>query len=492
MSEVRIVDTTFRDGQQSLWATRMRAEAMLPAIGDVDSAGFDGVEFVVATTHFRRAVRDLGENPWDWLRLGTAKVKRTPLRLHGGIQSRLETVPLSVRRLFLNRVSEMGVRITRTSDPWNDFANLDPTVKTMREHGIETVANLIYTASPRHTAEYYENKTREAVAIDPYRICFKDVGGLLTPEGVRELVPIVLRNAGNIPVEFHAHCNNSLAPYNVLIAAELGVRIIHTAIPPLSDGASQPSVFNVVENLRSRGIDVAIDLEPLKRVARHLRHVAEVEDLPIGRPDVYNESLYSHQVPGGMISNMRFQLSQLDRLDLMDQALLEVAEVRKDFGYPIMVTPLAQFVGTQAVFNVVTGTRYGTVSDETIQYALGRWGGEAVQVMDPSVRDFILNRTRAEAIAAEPAERVEEEPSLSDVRRRFGVGISDEELIVRAFMGASSVDSEVLPEGSPATSYAEYEAAHRPVHRLLRTLGDNPRVRTLRWRSAATELTLKR
>jgi oxaloacetate decarboxylase alpha subunit len=472
----------------------MRAEAMLPAMADVDAAGYEGVEFVVATAHFPRSVRDLGDNPWDWLDLGPAKMKRTPLRLHGGIHTRLAAVPMSVRRLFLDKLAERGIQVTRTSDPWNDFGKLAETVTVMREHGLETVANIIYSVSPRHTAEYFARKTREAVAIDPYRVCFKDVGGLLTPEAARELIPVVLANAGDVPVEFHAHCNNSLAPYNVLVAADLGIRIIHTAIPPLSEESSQPSVFNVVGNLRARGHDVALDLEPLRRVSGHLHKVAESDDLPVGRPAVYDESLYAHQVPGGMISNMRFQLAQLHKEELLDEALVEVARVREDFGYPIMVTPLAQFVGTQAVVNVVSGGRYATVTDETIQYALGRWGAEAIEVMDPEVRALVLDRSRAEAIAAEPSASVEaDDVSLAEARQRFGgVGISDEELITRAFMGASSTSNAIPPRGTPADTYAEYDARHGSVRELLRLLEQTPDVRRFSWREGGSSLSVTR
>lgn len=493
MNQIRIIDTTLRDGQQSLWASRMRAEAMLPAIGDIDSAGYDGVEFAVPTVQFPRAVRDLKENPWDWLRLGTAKATRTPLRLHGGIHTRLATVPRSVRGLFWDKINDLGIRVTRTSDPWNDFDRLNETVQVMRDHGIETVANIIYAVSPRHTAEYYAQKTREAVAISPYRICLKDVGGLMTPEAAREIIPIVVANAGGIEVEFHAHCNNGMAPYNSLIAVELGITIIHTGIPPLANGSAQPSVFNVVSNLRARGFDVGIDLEPLERVSKHLARVAEVEDLPTGELAVFDEDLYTHQVPGGMISNLRFQLAQLNRTELLDEVLVEVAQVRKDFGYPIMVTPLAQFVGTQAVLNVVSQSRYQTVTDESIAYALGRWGKEAVNVMDADVLENILDRPRAEELRkeAEIGEAIDEMP-LAKVRQKYGIDISDEELITRSFMGASSSSNSIPPYGSPASTYEEYESTHSSVRELIKGLAKAGDIRNFEFRSGDSRISIQK
>lgn len=493
MNQIKIVDTTLRDGQQSLWACRMRAEAMLPAIGDIDAAGYDGIEFAVPTAQFPRAVRDLGENPWDWLKLGAAKATRTPLRLHGGIHTRLATVPRSVRGLFWDIMCDLGVRVTRTSDPWNDFDRLSETVAVMRDHGIETVANIIYAVSPRHTAEYYAAKMREAVAISPYRICFKDVGGLMTPEAAREIIPIVVANAGGIAVEFHAHCNNGMAPYNALIAAELGIKIIHTGIPPLANGSAQPSVFNVVANLRARGFDVGVDLEPLKRVSQHLARVAEVDDLPNGELAVFDEELYTHQVPGGMISNLRFQLSQLNRTELLEEVMIEVAQVRKDFGYPIMVTPLAQFVGTQAVVNVVSQNRYQTVTDESIAYALGRWGKEAVTVMDAHVRATILDRPRAEELRkeAELADETDQMP-LAKVRQKYGLGISDEELITRSFMGASSSSNSIPPYGSPPNAYEEYETIHSPVRQLIKGLAKSGDIRNFELKSGDTRISIRK
>jgi oxaloacetate decarboxylase alpha subunit len=471
----------------------MRAEAMLPAIRDIDAAGYDGAEFAVPTSQFPRAVRDLKENPWDWLRLGTAAVSNTRLRLHGGIHTRLAKVPLSVRELFYAKMVELGIQTTRTSDPWNDYVKLGQAVDFMRSHGVETVANIIYSVSPRHTAEYYATKTREAVAMAPYRVCFKDVGGLMTPEAARELIPVVLSNAGDTEVEFHAHSNSGLAPYVVLVAADLGMRIIHTALPPLADGTSQPSVFNVVANLRERGYDVNVDLEPLARASKHFHRVAEVEDLPVGAPQAYDERLFKHQVPGGMISNMRFQLKQLKAEHRLDDVIDEVVRVRQDFGYPIMVTPLAQFVGTQAVVNVLSRGRYTTVTDETILYALGQWGQEGAVVMDQAVRALILERPRAKEIEAGLGASSEtDEPSLAEVRRKYGPGISDEELIVRSYLGASSTSNEMPGPGSPAQTYDEYLAAHEPEAELLRRIGASDGIRRFYLRSSGGSVTIEK
>lgn len=452
MDEIRLVDTTLRDGQQSLWACRMRTGAMLPAMPDLDSAGFDAMEFSCPYITFPRGVRDLKEYPWDWLRLGTQVNQKTTLRLHGAAGSHYTNVPLSIQGMFLEKLTAMGITTTRTSDPWNDYEALDRTVGSLSAHGIRTVVNLIYSVSPRHTVEYYARKTREAAALQPYRICFKDVGGLLTPESAAEVLPAVVTNAGGATLEFHAHSNNGFAPYIALMAAEAGIRVLHTAIPPLANGSSQPSVFEVVRNLRARGMAVAVDLEPLERVSEHFHRVAELEGLPVGAPRSYDERLYQHQIPGGMISNLRLQMRQIGVEHRLGEALEEAAVVRRELGYPIMVTPLAQFVGSQAVLNVVTGGRYDTVTDEVIRYAQGRFGREAVTEMDDDVREKILDRPRARELAEE-SDGSDGGPSVEEVRKRFGGDISDEEMLVRVISGVGdlSVDLGMRRESAVMT-----------------------------------------
>src|SRR5947208_6357747 len=270
---------------------------------------------------------------------------------------------------------------------------------------METIVNLIYSVSPRHTDQYYAERARQAVAIRPHRICFKDVGGLLTPERVRTLIPVILENAGDVPVEFHGHCNNGLGPLCYLEAVKLGIQTLHTAVPPLANGSSQPSIFNIAKNLRALGYTPIINEEELKPVEEHFTAVAKRDGFPIGTPLAYDQSHYLHQVPGGMISNLRHQLRVVVMEDKVQAILDEAARVRAEFGYPIMVTPLSQFVGSQAAINVIVGERYKQVTDQTIEYAMGIWGKEGAACMDPNVKEKILNRRRAKEIAERPHPR---------------------------------------------------------------------------------------
>jgi oxaloacetate decarboxylase alpha subunit len=378
----------------------------------------------------------------------------------GGYRSGLTKIPTAAGKLLVQTVIRYGVTTTRISDPWNDFQTLREEVDDLRAMGMESVVNLIYTVSPRHTDEYYVSRARDAASLRPRAICFKDVGGLLTPDRARKLIPEVLAAIGATPLEFHCHGNNGLAPLNVIEAVKAGVRTVHCAVPPLASGSSNPSIFNTVSNLSALGYDCAIDVEPLRRVERHFRDVARREKLPIGRPAEYDQTVYLHQIPGGMISNLRHQIAKIGKADRFEEVLAESGRVRADLGYPIMVTPLSQFVGSQAAINVITGERYKQVTDEVIHYALGHWGTEAIDVMDPEVRAKILNGTRARELEASSPP----EPSLEDLRRKYGASLSDEQLLLRLYAGEDAVSIAAAHTG------VESPVAGRGVVDLIRGL----------------------
>jgi oxaloacetate decarboxylase alpha subunit len=461
MNEIRFVDTTLRDGQLSLWALGMKNGAMLAIAEQMDQCGFESLEFF-GFAGFLKYVREHKENPFDWLRLGARKFRHTRLRYHGGRSSGFEKIPRSVRKLLIERVVAHGITLTRSSDPWNDYDAAAAEIAELGKTGMEVVVNIIYSVSPRHSDEYYAQKARAAAAVKPYRICFKDVGGLLTPERTRTLIPLIRRNIGDLPLEFHAHCNNGLAPLNYLEAIKLGVNILHTAIPPLANGSSQPSIFNLAANARALGYKPLVDLAAVKPVEKHFTFIAKREGHPVGAPLEYNHSQYLHQVPGGMISNLRHQLRKLALENRLPAVLEEAGRVRAEFGYPIMVTPLAQFVGSQAAVNIVTGQRYKEITDQAIQYALGLWGKEAPQVMDANIKDKILSHPRAKEWANWSAPDL----SLQQVRKKYGgPGVSDEELVLRVIAGRTAVE-EMIAAGAPK----EHSGRHPPLVRLIEEL----------------------
>lgn len=486
MRQVRFVDTTIRDGQASLWAMNMRTDHMLPAMRHLDAAGFDSMEFIATGSRLKKFVRHLKENPWDWIRLGAAAAEHTPLRWHGPIDgpSMSGNVPPEVGELLIRKAVELGIRYTRTGNNWNDFSCMGAQLERFDRLGMTPVVNVMYSVSPRHTDDYFVQKTKEVAALRPFRLCFKDVGGLLTPERTRELLPKMVAAAGDVPWEFHGHCNNGLGPLNALEAVKAGVSYVHTAVPPLANANSQPSVYNVAKNLRELGFDAAVDEEVLRPASAHFELVARREKFQIGMPYEYDERLYRHQIPGGMISNLRYQLQQAGVDDRLEEVLEETGRVRADFGYPIMVTPLSQFVGSQAAINVIVGGRYSQVTDKTIEYALGWHGGdEALSAMDPNVRDQILDRPRAREIA----EVRPEQPTLAELRLRYGRDVCDEDLILMAIVGDDAVDvvgSANEPRG--------HVTSDRPLVQLVRELAEGGDHRSVSIRRRDFSLTMQK
>jgi len=461
MSEIRFVDTTLRDGHQSLWAENMTTGMMLPVAKRIDDAGFEAIE-LLSSSHMKKCVRELKENPWERVRLIAQRVTKTPLRLIAGRVNTFEITPQSVYRLFIERMAANGMRQARISCEWNDLPNWQRKVQAARDFGLDPIVNIIYSVSPKHTDEYFAERTRRAASLPIYRLCLKDPGGLLTPERTRALVPIVQQNGNGIPIELHTHCTTGLGSLCALEAIKLGVKTVNTAIPPLAEASSNPSIFNVARNARALGYTPVIDEEALKPVSDHFTRVAQREGFPIGAPVEYDYSQYLHQVPGGMVSNLRHQLRKVGMENKLGEALEEAIRVRAEFGYPIMVTPLSQFVGSQAAINVIVGERYKQVTDQTIQYALGLWGKEGSDTMDRDVKGKILDRARARELAKwEPPE-----PSIEEVRRKIGgAGVSDEELLLRWLLHKEEIEA-MRAMGPPK----EYLSARHPLVTLVEEL----------------------
>jgi oxaloacetate decarboxylase alpha subunit len=462
MNTISFVDTTLRDGQQSLWAISMKTAMALPVAAQLDQAGFDAAE-IVSAAFFKKCVRELRDDPIERIRLVSHRMTNTPLRaIRSRYMAAFHITPTVVSRLWLERMKANGVKEIRLSDPSNNPVYWKEALLTASELGLRTIVNLIFSISPRHTDEYYAEKARSAAKLSPYRICLKDPGGLLTPERTRTLVPLILKNSDNIPVELHTHCTTGLGPLCCVEAMRLGVRIINTAIPPLANGSSNPSIFNVAKNARALGYDPLIDEVLLQPISKHFTFVAHREGFPLGSPVEYDGYHPIHQVPGGMISNFRHQLSKARMEGRMQEILEEVARVRSEFGYPIMVTPYSQFVGVQAAMNVILGERYREVTDEVIQYALGLWGEEESVLMDSDVKDKILSRPRAKEISRwEPSQS-----SLRELREKFGgLSVSDDDLLLRYFAG-----NEEVEELRAAGPRSDYPSVTQPLLALIAEL----------------------
>ncbi len=472
MTALSFVDTTFRDGHACLWAEAMTTDMMLSVAPEVDRAGFAAAE-VIATSHFKKCVRELREDPWERIRLLARVMMRTPLAAMSGPHppggfGGFDTAPPAITKLWMERLAANGIRRVQVMEAGNDMPRMAPAARYAKDAGMQVVAALVYSLSPRHTDAYYAQKAADALGLEADAVYLKDPGGLLTPDRVRTLVPAILNRLAGTPFELHSHCTTGLAPLCYLEAIALGVRTVHTAIPPLANGASQPSILNIASNARVRGFLPIVDEEAVRSAAAQLSRLAQSRGLPSGAPLEYDSAQYEHQVPGGVISNLRHQLAQIGMGDRLPEVLDESVRVRRDLGYPIMVTPFSQFVVAQAAMNVFAGARYTAVADEVVKYALGIYGTEAADGIDPEVRRQILDRPRA----GELRRRAVPDVPVDEVRQRLGgPGVSDDELLLRYIMGGSAEIEHMRASGPAAGRPA---AASSPLVHLVRGLAERP------------------
>jgi oxaloacetate decarboxylase alpha subunit len=463
---IKIIDTTLRDAHQCLWATRMTTAMMLPVAESMDQAGFEAIDLMSAI-QFDVCVRYLKEDPWQRLRLMRERVTRTKMQSAMRSKSLLsfDVQPDDVNSLWLECLAKNGIRRVRAIDALSDLDNIVGILRKVKELGMESVGSVVFCQSPVHTDEFFARKTAELIErADIDVMMIKDPGGLLTPDRIRTLVPAMLKVTGKIPLELHSHCMTGLAPLVYLEGVKLGVTQIQTSIAPLANGPAQPATQTVVRNLRSMGYDIGIDDKLIDTVGAHFRAVALQDNLPLGVPMEYDQFHYEHQLPGGMLTNMKFQLQQAGLLHKFDAVLEETARVFKELGWPAMVTPFSQLVGTQAVLNVMQNDRYKTVPDEVKKYALGYYGKPLAPV-EPDVFDRIIaNGSPKIALTPKPLE-----PAVAAMRKKYP-GISDEERLLRHLYAGSQVD-DMLAAGPMQTAYY----FDQPLVRLLKELAKRPR-----------------
>jgi oxaloacetate decarboxylase (Na+ extruding) subunit alpha len=310
-------------------------------------------------------------------------------------------------------------------------------------------------------------------------VYLKDPGGLLTPDAVRELAPPMLAAAGERPVELHSHCTIGLAPLVYMEGVRAGFTVLHTASGALSRGTSQPDVLATARNLEALGYEHGLDLEQQAIVSAHFDELGRAKGLPAGIPREFDAAYYRHQLPGGMVTTTRRMLEELRRPELFDAVLDEVTRVRAEMGYPIIVTPVSQFIASQAARNVIDGERWANVSDETVRYFLGHYGPSPAPV-DRDVADKVLARPNASTLA-------ELKPlSLEGARARFGQRISDEDLLLRLTMPAEQVDAMVAArDGGSPTLLAAARPGRSPLVTLLRELERRPSLSSVEVRTGA-------
>jgi oxaloacetate decarboxylase (Na+ extruding) subunit alpha len=474
---IEFIDTTTRDGNQSLWsATGLTTPDVLAIAPTMDRVGYHALDFT-SSTHMAVSVRFHREDPWERLRLVSAAMPNTPLGIITTGMRFISWVPADedVMRLSFRLVVRNGLRRFQIADPSNDPGRLKRLAAMARAEGVEEVViGLTYSISEVHTHAYYaERAAALADCTDMDRLYLKDPGGLLTVDAVRELAPHFKDAAQGRPIELHSHCTIGLAPQVYIEGVKAGFQAVHTAAGPLSRGTSQPETISTAKNLEANGFEHGLDLQAQAAVSEHFEQVARAKGLPAGAPREFDAVYYTHQLPGGMVTTTRRMLEELRRPELFDEVLHEVTRVRAEMGYPIIVTPVSQFIATQAARNVIDGERWANVSDETVRYFLGHYG-ESPAPVDPEVKDRVLARSHTSKL------RELKPISLEGAKQRFGAHISEEELLLRLTMPEEQVDAMVAArDGGAARPLPAARPGRAPLVTLLRELANRPTISEL-------------
>lgn len=425
MGMVKITETILRDAHQSLIATRMSIDEILPIVEKLDAVGYNSLECWGGAT-FDSCLRFLNEDPWERLRKIKSKAKKTKLQmlLRGQNLLGYKHYADDVVEYFVKKSIANGIDIIRIFDALNDPRNLETSIKACKKEGGHAQAAVSYTISPVHNPEHFVKDARMLEEMGADSICIKDMAGLLVPYAAYDLIK-ALKEYIKIPIQLHTHYTSGVASMTYLKAIEAGVDILDCAISPLAMGTSQPPTEPLVATLKGTEYDTGLDLSLLSEIAAYFRPIKEkylssgMLDPKVMGVDV-NTLIY--QIPGGMLSNLVSQLKQAGKSDKLEEVLKEVPEVRKDFGYPPLVTPTSQIVGTQAVMNVITGERYKMVPKESKALVKGEYGKTPAPIPD-NIRKKILGDE--EIITCRPADLIE--PELDNIRKEIGEYIEQDE-----------------------------------------------------------------
>ena len=437
---VKIVDTVLRDGHQSLFATRMNTEEVLNAIEDLDNAGYYALEVWGGAT-FDACIRFLNEDPWERLRKIREKCKHTKLQMLFRGQNILgyRHYADDVVDMFVKKSLENGIDIIRIFDALNDIRNLKCAVDSTKKYGGHCQIALSYTTSPVHTVDYYVELAKEIEKMGADSLCIKDMAGVLLPDAAYELISRLKANT-KLPIELHSHCTAGVCEMTYAKAIEAGVDIIDTALSPLSGGTSQPATEAFQYTYAGTKYDPKLDVDLLKKAAEKMTKVKDkylANGLLNPKALTRNPGILKYQVPGGMLSNLMNQLKGQGAMDRYEEVLNEVPRVREDLGYPPLVTPLSQMVGTQAVMNVLAGERYKMCPKEIVDYVTGHYGKSPAPINE-EVKAKILKGKDVETITYRPADAIKPEFESLKVKYKDLVR-SDEDVLTCALFEAIAV-----------------------------------------------------
>ena len=427
--KVQFVETVLRDANQSLIATRLPYDKFAPMLETIDKTGYYAVECWGGAT-FDVCLRYLNEDPWERLRKIRAAVPNTKLQmlLRGQNVLGYSHYPDDFVKLFVQKSVENGIDIIRIFDALNDTNNLKVAMEaTVKDCAIDS-CTLSYTTSPVHTQKKYVEMVKELKEMGASTICIKDMAGIMGPKEAYDLVSAIKDAAPELPIDLHTHSTTGLAFMTYLKAVEAGVDIIDTAISPFSGGTSQPATETLAYALRQLGYEVDLDDKCTKKMADYFKVVRDdyIKDGTLMPKSMATDTqCLTYQIPGGMLSNLLSQLKQVNALDRFDEVLVETPKVRKDMGYPPLVTPTSQMVGVQAVRNVLDGQRYKSVSKEIKAYCRGEYGHTPAPI-DPEIQKMILGDEQP--LTVRYADTLE--PVVDKTREKLGdLARSDEDVL---------------------------------------------------------------
>ena len=432
MGKVKFTETVLRDGHQSLIATRMTTEEMLPILETMDNVGYHSLEMWGGAT-YDACLRFLDEDPWDRLRVIRKHIKKTNLQmlLRGQNLLGYKHYADDVVDEFVDKAISNGMDIIRIFDALNDTRNLEAAVKATKKWGGHAQGCVSYTISPVHTSETFVKLGKEIEEMGCDSFCIKDMAGLLSPQTTYDLVK-ALKKELTIPIELHTHATSGLGSMTYMKAVEAGVDIIDTAISPFSGGTSQPPTEPLAAAFAETDRDPELNMDLLNEVAEHFRPIREkyiksgLMDPKLMGVDI-NTLIY--QVPGGMLSNLVSQLKEANAMDKYEEVLKEVPRVREDFGYPPLVTPSSQIVGTQAVLNVLMGERYKMVPNEARNLVKGIYGRTTLPIKEELVKKILGDE---EQVTCRPADLLE--PELEQAKRDCALYYQQpEDVLTQAF-----------------------------------------------------------
>jgi len=465
MGRVKLTDTVFRDAHQSLLATRMRTRDMLPIAEKMDQVGFFSLETWGGAT-FDSCIRYLNEDPWERLRALKKAMPNTPMQmlLRGQNLVGYRHYADDVVEKFVEKAAQNGVDIFRIFDAVNDIRNMERSIKAAKRMDKHVQGGISYTISPVHSNEQFAQFAVQLAEMGCDSICIKDMAGLITPKNAHDLIRAVKKEV-SLPINLHTHCTSGMAQMSYFHACQAGVDILDVAISPLSGGSSQPATESLVASLQGTPYDTGLDLELLTEIKRYFEKIMEIY-APVFNPIAarVDTSVLVYQVPGGMLSNLVSQLIEQKAMDKYDEVLAEIPRVRKDLGYPPLVTPTSQIVGTQAVLNVITGDRYKMVPKEVKDYVKGLYGKPPAMI-DPKVRLKVL--CDEEPITVRPADLIP--PEYENAKKAvdaLGLARQEEDYLTYAlypqvalkFLQGTAVEEKLEKKQPAATAGATLKA----------------------------------